>query len=118
MIATGISWPVNWNWFDFIKEQSKNSFKKSETGSVWFFKSTACEVNEIELPADIYIGGALLLAGALCMIVGTVITPFYAAGTILLGDGATRVYNGVSQLGEERRNDPNYIKPDFGRSNF
>lgn len=79
--------------------------KKIKFNSSPSLKLPVCEVDEIELPSDIYIGGVELLAGALCMIVGTAIPPFYAAGTILIGDGVNRVFNGVSQLGEERKND-------------
>jgi hypothetical protein len=54
------------------------------------------ETKDIELPSDIYIGGAELLAGALYLIVGALIPIFYAAGGALITDGGTRIMNGVS----------------------
>jgi len=107
MIATGIYWPWEWGYISLIKKQIIYSFKQAADGFMSFFKPALFEVKEVELPSDIYVGGAELLAGALCMIVATVIPPFYAVGTVLLGDGANRVCNGISQLGEERRNHSN-----------
>ena len=75
--------------------------------------SLLCYIDPIfpsdDLPANCYIGGCELLAGALLCIL-----PFPGAaycGTVLMGDGARRVIDGVQQLGDERRANPNYISP-------
>jgi hypothetical protein len=101
MIATGVNWPWIWNWFGLNKQSHSP-------------KPLPCETEE--LPSDIYIGAVELLAGALCCIVGVVYKPFYVAGSYLIGDGTNRILGGVSQVGEERRNNPNYIQPNFPES--
>ncbi len=93
MIATGVNWPLIWNWLTLNKHPHSAKPFTGETD---------------ELPSDIYIGAVELLAGALCCIVGVVYKPFYVAGTYLIGDGTNRIIGGVSQVGEERRNNPNF----------
>ncbi len=117
MIATGIGWPWEWawNWRKLLRKESTLSIKAMQSECIQSPRSSKYETEDIELPSDIYIGGAELLEGALCLIVGTVIPVFYAAGGALITDGGTRIVNGVSQMGEQRRNDPNYVKPNFGR---
>ncbi len=118
LIAAGISWPWEWNWFGLFKNQNKAPFKKTTINYNSHFQPLVYAKEEPELPANIYIGAVELLAGALCMIVGTVIPPFYGAGGFLMGDGIRRIADGTVQLGEERRNDPNYVQPKFGQSYY
>jgi hypothetical protein len=114
IVSTEIYWPFEWSILNLLKKKSEISYKKTKITKNSQTKLLLCEVNEPELPADIYIGGVELLAGALCMIVGTAIPPFYAVGTVLLGDGANRVFNGVSQIGDERRSGQSYADSNFG----
>ncbi len=65
----------------------------------------------VELPGNCYFGACEAFAGALLCII-----PHPAAwciGTGLIVDGGRRVADGIIQLSEERRLDPNYQPPAF-----
>lgn len=116
MIAAGISWPWEWNWFGLNSKHSTNDIRQNKNPFNPTILPPKCATDE--LPSDVYIGAVELLAGALCYIAGIAYPPLKAPAYYLLGDGTRRVIGGTVQLGEERRNDPNYTQPDFPYSDY
>jgi hypothetical protein len=89
----------HWKWFGLNK---KNNFHKKMSLS-------ANQQEGIDLPSNVYIGAVELFASVLIFIL-----PFPGAQAfagVVAADGARRVFDGMQQLGDERRNDPNYISP-------
>lgn len=67
---------------------------------------------DVELPGNCYVGAVEIFAGALVCIL-----PFpgtAALGLAIMGDGARRVIDGVIEVSDQRRNDPNYVPPKLG----
>ncbi len=64
---------------------------------------------EKDLPSNCYIGGCEMLAGALIFILP--IPEAQWLGGIMVGDGVRRVVDGVQQLEDERRANPNFVPP-------
>lgn len=66
-------------------------------------------LQEVELPGNCYVGGCELLVGTLLCILP--ISGSAAVGFVVMGDGIRRVVDGIVQLSDERRADPNFIPP-------
>lgn len=97
----GLYWPTEWNWFGLNKKKKdKHQIKVNQSNQ---------PLIETELPGNCYIGGCELLAGALIFILP--IPGSSLIGLSLMGDGTRRVIDGVVQLSDERRADPNYKPP-------
>lgn len=96
-IAGAISW--HWKWL--------GSHKKKDV-----HKKMGLSINQqesVDLPSNVYIGAIELLVAPLIFIL-----PFPGAQVFagaVAADGLRRIADGVEQLGEERRNNPNYISP-------
>lgn len=105
-----ISWPGNW--FG-LNHDVKHKHKKLK-----FPTCSATVSTDKELPGNFYIGGCEILAGALLCVLGIVYTPAAVLGVGLITDGGIRVMEGVNQVSEERRNDPNYIPPEVPGFDF
>lgn len=97
----GLYWPTEWNWFGLNKKKKHNHQIKTNQSNP--------PLIETELPGNCYIGGCELLAGALVFILP--LPGSSLIGLSLMGDGARRVIDGVVQLSDERRADPNYKPP-------
>lgn len=96
-------WPWEWNWFGLNKKPHKEKcdYSKKSPGSV----------PQKELPANCYVGAVELFSGVLIFFL-----PFPGAQALATGavaDGLRRVFDGIIQLSEERRLDPNYRPPSF-----
>lgn len=102
-----LSWPWEWNWFGLNKQRHKHTHEKDPV----CLNQINLPKIENELPANIYAGGVELFAGALLCILTPVFPPAGYIGSTMILDGTRRVYDGVVQLGEERRADPNCIPP-------
>ena len=93
-------WPWEWKWFGLNKKKDTDKHQPRLMSSTQPGK---------ELPANCYIGGVEMLAGALVFLLP--IPGAQALSIGIIGDGARRVIDGVVQLGEERRNDSNFVPP-------
>lgn len=102
-----IYWPWEWNWFGLNKQSSSH---KREHNFLDIAKAAA----EVELPSSCYFGLCELFAGALLFVIPN--PTIWGAGIALMGDGTRRLAEGVIQLGEERRLDPNFTPPDIAIS--
>jgi hypothetical protein len=108
--SLAITGPAYW----FISKINKETNRKEHKDVQLKLDSfVACQANstlmDTELPGNCYLGGCELLAGALIFIL-----PIPGAawlGGIMIGDGFRRVADGVIQLSDERRADPNYVPP-------
>jgi hypothetical protein len=100
-------WPWEWNWFGLNKHKSGRSHGRS----------LALSANDMtrELPSNCYFGACELFAAALLAIIPSTLT--WSAAGVLATDGCRRIAEGVIQLSDERRNDPNYVPPriDYGQ---
>ena len=95
-------WPWEWNWFGLNKHQNKN---------VKLPPQNRCVKNvEVELPGNCYVGACEAFAGALLCIIPHPIT--WSTGVALITDGGRRMFEGMIQISEERRLDPEYRRPD------
>ena len=95
-------WPWEWKWFRLNKKMHRHNRQYS-------LSKENSPLMDTELPANCYLGGCELLAGALAFLV-----PIPGAawlGGIMIGDGVRRVFDGIVQLSDERRADPNYVPP-------
>jgi hypothetical protein len=101
-------WPWEWNWFGLNKQHShhKNRFGNRD-GEMY-------AETEIELPGNCYFGLCEGFAGALLCIIPHPIT--WAAGTTMIIDGGRRLVDGIIQLGDERRYNPNHAQPKISLS--
>ena len=68
----------------------------------------AASVAENDLPSNCYIGGVEIAGGILVSILATIWPPLWGISLTMIGDGARRLADGVEQIGEERRNNPNH----------
>ena len=68
---------------------------------------------ETDLPSNCYIGGIELFAAVLIAIVP--VPGATALAGVVAGDGLRRVVDGVTQLGDERRANPNFVQPKLGQ---
>lgn len=111
--SLAITGPAYW----LISKINKNiNTKEHKDSQLKIDPSVACQANptlptlmDKELPGNCYLGGCELLAGALI-----VILPIPGAawlGGVMIGDGFRRIADGVIQLSDERRADPNYVPP-------
>ena len=62
-----------------------------------------------DLPSNCYMGGCEMLVGALIALLPIPGAAYFGGGVIL--DGLRRIADGVVQLGDERRADPDYVAP-------
>ncbi len=108
-IAKGVNiyWPWEWSWFGLNKQPS--SHKRLHN-----LLDIAKAAVEVELPSSCYFGLCELFAGALLFLVPN--PTVWGAGIAMMGDGTRRLADGVIQLGEERRLDPNFTPPDIAIS--
>lgn len=85
----------------FHKKSHKNS-KKNSTKTV---NNPVLQIDttNIELPSEIYIGAVEIFAGVLVCTLGLVYFPAVGMGLGVMGDGARRVFSGLTDLGNERR---------------
>lgn len=96
----GLYWPNKWKWFGLNKNDKKKEL---------IAMSSQSPAVNTELPGNCYAGACELLSGSLI-----VILPIPGArwlGGILIGDGIRRVTDGLIQLSDERRADPNFVPP-------
>ena len=66
---------------------------------------------EGDLPSDCYMGIAEIMGGSLVGILALLWPPLWTVSGAMVLDGIRRVADGTVQLGEERRNNPNYTPP-------
>lgn len=102
-VSGAFYWPNEWNWFGLNKK------KKEHHKVVTKALHSRPNSGEVELPGNCYVGACELLAGALIAII-PVPGALWLGGAII-GDGARRIIDGVVQLSDERRSDPNFISP-------
>lgn len=105
LLKAHIYWTWEQNWFGLNKNH-KNKIQHADKHTC---HANPSNLMEKDLPSNCYIGGCEMLAGALIFIL-----PIPGAqwlGGLMVGDGVRRVIDGVQQLGDEQRNDPNYIPP-------
>lgn len=95
-----VYWPWEWNWFGWRKK----SYSVNKN-----LKCSIQQDTEIELPGNCYFGACEAFAGALICIIPHPLT--WSAGIGMIADGGRRVIEGVIQLSEERRLNPNYKSP-------
>ncbi len=78
---------------------------KSRNNSTKFHRRRVAQIDsfDVELPADIYVGGVEMFAGVLALTLGLVFTPAIGFGLGMIGDGARRVLDGATELGNQRR---------------
>ena len=69
------------------------------------------DLKEGELPGNVYIGGCEVLAGALICVIGLIYPPAVIVGTALITDGGSRLFGGLVEIDDKRKNDPNYVPP-------
>lgn len=97
-----IYWPWEWNWFGLNKH--KHHKPKIIDTSLYCARNV-----DVELPGNCYFGACEVLAGALLCII-----PHPAAWTCgvgMIADGGRRIADGIVQLSDERRLDPNFVRP-------
>jgi len=105
--TNGLYWPNEWNWFGLNKKKHSN---KSQKQCHTIAKSPS--LMETELPSNCYVGAIELFVGALIFILP--IPGAQIAAITVMGDGGRRVIDGIIQLGEERRCNPDYVCPKLG----
>ncbi len=105
LLMARIYWPWEWNWFGL----NKNHKNKYQHATKHTRNVNPSNLIAEDLPSNCYIGGCEMLAGALIFILPIPGAPWL--GGLVVGDGARRVVDGVQQLGDERRNNPNYVPP-------
>ena len=78
---------------------------KSRNNSTKFHRRRVAQIDsfDVELPAVIYVGGVEMFAGVLVLTLGLVFTPAIGFGLGMIGDGARRVLDGATELGNQRR---------------
>jgi len=103
----GLYWPTKWNWFGLNKKKHKRNCQLKMAIAQLYPNRM-----EEELPSNCYIGAVELFAGALVFILP--VPGAQALGTLMMGDGVRRVVDGVMQLGDERRANPNFVPPKLG----
>jgi hypothetical protein len=99
LYSARICWPWHWKWFGLNKKKE-------------FHKKMSLSINQqdgVDLPSNIYIGAVELFASVLIFVLP--IPGAQALSGIVAADGARRIFDGMQQLGDERRSDPNYISP-------
>jgi hypothetical protein len=106
--SASLNWVYDSGWFalNTKKDKRKSSRKPKHIAQVM------ADGIEPDLPSNCYIGAAELFVGALIFIL-----PFPGAqvlGITVIGDGGRRVIDGVMQLGDERRANPNFVEPNLG----
>jgi hypothetical protein len=106
-VAMSLYWPWQWNWFGMNKKHKSNNSHFCLSRHA--YNTTGSTLMDEELPGNCYLGGCELLAGALVFIL-----PIPGAawlGGVMMGDGIRRVADGIVQLSDERRANPNYTPP-------
>ena len=98
-----------WKW-DFFRSKKKKGHRSDHLNCSKSARQTTSPLMEKDLPSNCYIGGCELLAGALVWILPIPGSSLLGLG--MMGDGARRVIDGLAQLGDERRANPNYVPPD------
>lgn len=99
-----IYWPWEWNWFGLNKKHKTKYLHENKCA----YNANPSNSTETDLPSNCYIGGCEILTGSLVLLL-----PIPGAqwlGGVMVADGVRRVFDGVQQLGDERRNS-NYIPP-------
>lgn len=103
-------WPWEWNWFGLNKKNHKNHNELQPQSIIpVLVAASPIPISDKELPANCYFGAIELLAAPLVALLPVPGTS--AAATMVFLDGVRRLTEGAIQLGEERRNDPNFVEP-------
>jgi hypothetical protein len=96
-------WPWEWSWFGWNKGKDRDKENRESSN-----QSIAKNV-DVELPGNCYFGACEAFAGALLCLIPH--PAAWSAGVAMIIDGGRRVADGVIQLSDERRSDPNYKAP-------
>ncbi len=104
----GWYWPTEWNWFGLNKKDKDKHKHEDKPGEQKTVASSA-PLTQTDLPGNCYMGACEMFVGALVWLIPFPGTSVLAS--IMIGDGVRRVADGLVQLSDERREDPNFVEP-------
>lgn len=109
--AAAVSSAIKWPWLLLLPNMKKDKHSQSSKVSASIVAASQSFESNEELPANVYIGSAEILAGALTCVIGTVFPPAYAVGVGLMMDGTRRICNDLSELDKTRQSGNQYSNP-------